>query len=43
MTRADVGGTVESHSKPIANPKRIEVAGESGSRMKAAIASERPK
>jgi hypothetical protein len=43
MTSAAVGGTVESQRTPIESPNRMEVVGETGARMKAAIATERPR
>lgn len=42
-TSADVGGTVESHSRPITAPNTSVTDGPGGGRMKARIASERLK
>ena len=43
ITSDEVGGTVESQKRPMAKPKTRQLAGEIGVRMKAAIATERPR
>ena len=43
MTSEEVGGTVESQNRPMTMPKVIAVVGLGGSRMKAAIATARPR
>ena len=41
ITSPDVGGTVESHSRPIVAPNNRQVSGVMGNRMKAAMATPR--
>jgi hypothetical protein len=43
MTSEEVGGTVDSHRKPIAIPNAMALTGEAGITMNTAIATARPR